>query len=71
MSTATLNAIQQMTEVVGRVTRMLSQRTIDVIQEGMKIGVEYDSEGALAKSFCPVCLRIRRLNCWLQFRASG
>lgn len=53
MSHATNNAITQITEVVSRVTRMLSNRSITVIQEGMKLGVEYDAKGAPNKVYLP------------------
>lgn len=53
MSQATHGAIAQLTEVVARVTRILSNRSITVVQEGMKIGVDYDHEGAPSKVYLP------------------
>lgn len=53
MSQSTAGAIAQITDVVARVTRILSGRSIQVVQEGMKLGVEYDREGAPNKVFLP------------------
>lgn len=53
MSRVTHGAIAQMTDVVSRVTRLLSNRSITVLQEGMKLGVEYDHEGAPNKVYLP------------------
>jgi cobaltochelatase CobT len=50
---ATNNAIAAIGDVVERVTRILSNRSIEVVQEGMKIGVEYDTEGAPKRVFLP------------------
>lgn len=53
MSHATAQTIAQITEVVTRVTRILSGKQIKVIQQGMKIGVEYDAYGAPSAVFLP------------------
>lgn len=53
MSQVTSTAIAQITEVVQRVTRILSNRSIKVVQQGMKVGVEYDAQGAPKAVYLP------------------
>lgn len=53
MSLATSSAIEHISEVVARVTRILSGKQIEVVQQGMKVGVEYDREGTPTKVFLP------------------
>ena len=53
MSTITHNAIAHITEVVERVTRTLSNKQISVVQQGMKVGVEYNPDGSPSKVFLP------------------
>jgi cobalamin biosynthesis protein CobT len=48
-----LKNIAEIAEVVARVTRILSGRNIQVIQEGLKLGVEYDSQGAPVRVYLP------------------
>jgi len=53
VSEVTHNAIAQIADVVTRVTRILSNKSIQVVQAGMKVGVEYDAKGAPTKVFLP------------------
>lgn len=53
MSNKALKSISEITDVIARVTRILSGRSIQVIQEGLKIGVEYDAKGIPTKVYLP------------------
>ncbi len=53
MSQKTSGAIAHISEVVTRVTRILSDKSIKVVQQGMKVGVEYDAQGAPTTVFLP------------------
>lgn len=53
MSNATAGAIAHITEVVTRVTRILSNKQIRVVQQGMKVGVDYDAQGAPVAVYLP------------------
>ncbi len=46
-------AVERISEVITRVTRILSGRSIEVLQMGMKVGVEYDALGVPTKVFLP------------------
>lgn len=53
MSKVSSNAIAEITAVIARVTRTLSGRSIEVIQQGMRVGVEYDKVGAPVRVYLP------------------
>lgn len=53
MTNKALKTVAELSEVVARVTRILSGRSIQVIQEGLKLGVEYGVDGAPQRVFLP------------------
>lgn len=53
MTNKALKNIAEIAEVVARVTRILSGRNIQVIQEGLKLGVEYDAQGCPIRVYLP------------------
>lgn len=53
MSNVTAQTIAHITEVVTRVTRVLAGKEIRVIQQGMKIGVDYDAQGRPVAVYLP------------------